>query len=58
MNINFLEIKNKLLTLGVKKIDYVELINLKTLKKPKKNKIKFNLFFAFYIGKVRIIDNI
>jgi len=25
------------------------------LKKPKKN--KFNLFFAFYIGKIRFIDN-
>ena len=57
MNINFLEIKNKLSTLGAKKVDYVELIDLKTLKKPKKNKIKFNLFFAFYIGRVRIIDN-
>ena len=38
MNINFLEIKNKLSTLGAKKIDYVELINLKTLEKPKKIK--------------------
>ena len=27
----------------------------KTLKKPKKN--RFNLFYAFYIGKVRLIDN-
>ena len=43
--------------LGAKKVDYVELIDLKTLEKPKKNKIKFNLFFAFYIGQVRIIDN-
>jgi pantoate--beta-alanine ligase len=57
MNINFLEIKNKLLTLGAKKVNYVEPIDLITLEKPKKNKIKFNLFFAFYIGEVRIIDN-
>ncbi|MBO6482467.1 MAG: pantoate--beta-alanine ligase [Pelagibacteraceae bacterium] len=57
MNVNFLKIKNKLSALGVKKVDYVELIDLKTLEKPKKNKIKFNLFFAFYIGEVRIIDN-
>ena len=54
---NFLIIKNKLLSFGVKKVDYVEIIDLKTLKKPKKNKSKFNLFFAFYIGKVRFIDN-
>ena len=48
-------IKNKLLSAGVKKVDYVELVDLNTIKKPKKN--KYNLFFAFYIGKVRFIDN-
>ena len=52
---NFSIIKNKLLSFGVKKVDYVEIIDVKTLKKPK-NK-KFNLFFAFYIGKIRFIDN-
>ena len=55
INYNFFQIKNKLLSLGAKKVDYVEMLDLKTLKKPKKN--KFNLFFAFYIGKVRFIDN-
>ena len=43
--------------LGVKKIDYVEFLNLKTLKKPKNRKSKFNIFFAFYMGKTRLIDN-
>jgi pantothenate synthetase len=57
IKINFLEIKNKLSALGVKKVDYIEPIDLKTFEKPKKNKMKFNLFFAFYIGQVRIIDN-
>ena len=57
INHNFSQVKNKLLLLGAKKVDYVEIIDLKTLKKPKKNKTKFNLFFAFYIGKVRFIDN-
>jgi len=52
---NFNFIKNKLLNAGVKKVDYVELFDIKTLKKPKRN--KYNLFFAFYIGKVRLIDN-
>ena len=52
---NFNIIKNKLLSEGVKKVDYIELIDLKTLQKPKKN--KYNLFFAFYIDKVRFIDN-
>tara|TARA_B100000700_G_scaffold313655_1_gene398990 strand:+ start:89 stop:898 length:810 start_codon:yes stop_codon:yes gene_type:complete len=44
-----------LLSLGVKKVDYVEIINLKTLKKPKTD--KFNIFFALYVGKIRFIDN-
>jgi len=49
VNYNFSQIKNKLLLLGVKKVDYVEIIDLQTLKKPKKNKTKFNLFFAFVL---------
>ena len=57
VNHNFFKIKNKLLFLGAKKVDYVEIIDSKTLKKPKKNNTKFNLFFAFYIGKIRLIDN-
>ena len=57
VNYSFIKIKKKLLSLGVKKVDYVEIIDLETLKKPKKNKAKFNLFFAFYIGKIRFIDN-
>ena len=52
---NSIEIKKKLLYLGAKKVDYIELLDVKTLKKPKQN--KFNIFFAFYIGEVRLIDN-
>ena len=52
---NLNEIKKKIISMGVNKVDYIKLIDLKTLKKPRKN--KFNLFYAFYIGKVRIIDN-
>ena len=55
INYNFNQIKRELLLLGAKKVDYVEPIDLKTLKRPKKN--KYNLFFPFYIGKVRLIDN-
>ena len=57
VNYSFIKIKKKLLSLGAKKVDYVEIIDLETLKKPKKNKAKFNLFFAFHIGKIRFIDN-
>jgi len=55
IDFNFSQIKNKLLLLGARKVDYIEILDLKTLKKPKKN--KFNLFFAFYLGKIRFIDN-
>tara|TARA_A100001011_G_scaffold202922_1_gene211332 strand:+ start:672 stop:1481 length:810 start_codon:yes stop_codon:yes gene_type:complete len=52
---DFSKIRRDLVSLGVKKIDYIEILDLKTLKKPKKS--KFNIFFAFYIGKIRFIDN-
>ena len=52
---DFYEIKKKIISMGVNKVDYIKVIDLKTLKRPKKN--KFNLFYAIYIGKVRLIDN-
>ena len=55
LKFNFNVIKKKIVSMGINKVDYIKLIDLKTLKKPRKN--KFNLFYAFYIGKVRIIDN-
>ena len=55
INHNSSKIKNTILSLGANKVDYVELLSLKNMKKAKKN--EFNLFFAFYIGKVRFIDN-
>ena len=48
-------IKKEIISMGVKKVDYIKIIDLNTLKKPRKN--KFNLFYAFYIGNVRLIDN-
>ena len=55
--INLSHIKRKIFDLGVKKIDYVEALNLKSLKKAKKSTENFNIFSAFYINKVRLIDN-
>ena len=52
---SFSKIKKKIISIGAKNVDYIKLIDLKTLKKPKKN--NFNLFYAFYIGNVRLIDN-
>ena len=55
-NIN--KIKKDLIKLGVNKIDYLENYNTKSFKKIKKPNKKYNLFFAYYIKKVRLIDNI
>ena len=50
--------KKDLIKIGVNKIDYLEIINQKTLEKPKKSKENFNIFIAYYLDKVRLIDNI
>lgn len=55
-NSNF--IKSKIYNLGIKKIDYIELIKLNNLSKVKKLNKKTNLFIAYYIRNVRLIDNI
>ena len=55
--INLTKLKKKIFDLGIKKVDYVEAINLNTLKKAYSYNEKFNIFSAFYINKVRLIDN-
>tara|TARA_A100001011_G_scaffold396738_1_gene495410 strand:+ start:2851 stop:3669 length:819 start_codon:yes stop_codon:yes gene_type:complete len=55
--INLSNVKKKILNIGVKKIDYIEVINLDNLNKAKKYSENFNIFSAFYVGKVRLIDN-
>ena len=51
-------IKKDLINLGVTKIDYIELYNYKTFKKPNNKSEQFKIFIAFYLNKVRLIDNI
>ena len=51
-------IKKKLISLGATKIDYIEKINLKVFKKNNDEKNKYKIFVAYYIKKVRLIDNI
>tara|TARA_A100001015_G_scaffold81303_1_gene90050 strand:+ start:12 stop:827 length:816 start_codon:yes stop_codon:yes gene_type:complete len=55
---NSLLIKKNLIKLGVNKIDYLEIINLKSLNRPRKLKETFNIFIAYHLNKVRLIDNI
>jgi len=52
------EMLKKILSFGVKKIDYLEYINTKTLKPTKKINKSFNIFIAYYVGNVRLIDNL
>ena len=50
--------KKDLINIGVNKIEYLEIINKKSLLKPKKNHESFNVFIAYYLKEVRLIDNI
>ena len=50
--------KKNLIKLGINKIDYLEIINPKSLNRPKKLKEPFKIFIAYYLNKVRLIDNI
>lgn len=40
------------------RIDYVEILDQDTLKKPHKNSAKLRIFAAVFIGRTRLIDNI
>ena len=51
-------IKDQIMKFGATKIDYVEVININKIIKPFKKKIKFKIFIAYYMGAVRLIDNI
>ena len=51
-------IKNKIFQFGVKKIDYIELVDINKQTRPFKKNKKYKLFVAYYIGSTRLIDNI
>ncbi len=56
-NFDLRKMKRNLIKLGVKKIDYLEIYNPKNLKKPKNKKEKVRFFIAYYLDKIRLIDN-
>ncbi len=51
-------IKKKILKLGVKKIDYLKVLDINRIIKPYKIKINKKVFVAYYLNSVRLIDNI
>ena len=52
------DIKKKLLMLGVKKIDYIKVLDINRILKFNSKKKKLKVFIAFYLGSTRLIDNI
>ena len=52
------KIKNKIMTFGVRKIDYIELLNINKIIKPYKKNKKYKIFIAYYLRSTRLIDNI
>jgi|TARA_B110000438_G_C15814282_1_gene651210 pantoate--beta-alanine ligase len=51
-------LKNKILNLGVKKIDYLKILDINKIIKRNKKKCNKKIFIAYYINSVRLIDNI
>jgi len=51
-------IKRKIFKLGVRKIDYIKILDINKLIKSYKRKNKYKIFVAYYLGSTRIIDNI
>ena len=56
MNIRL--IKKKILSFGIKKIDYIKILDINKITKPYHKRNKYRIFIAYYIGSVRLIDNI
>jgi len=52
------EIRKYILKLGVKRIDYLELLNINKVIKPYKKKNIYKIFIAYYLRSTRLIDNI
>lgn len=55
---NLFDLKKEIVKIGISKLEYLEKINLVSLKKEINPKKRFNIFIAFYINKVRLIDNV
>tara|TARA_B100000029_G_scaffold173680_1_gene170321 strand:- start:4335 stop:5180 length:846 start_codon:yes stop_codon:yes gene_type:complete len=52
------QIKKKIINYGIKKIDYLELLNINKVVKSLYKKDSKKIFIAYYIKSVRLIDNI
>ena len=51
------KVKKALMFTGIKKIDYLKVLDIRKILNEKTKKNKFKIFLAYYIKKVRLIDN-
>jgi len=58
LKINHKKLYNDFKKIGVNKIDYITLLNKDKITIPKSSKNKFNIFIAYHLGKIRLIDNL
>jgi len=56
--ISIKKIKYKILSLGAKKIDYLEVVDINKIIKPYKKNTNKRIFIGYYLGYIRLIDNI
>ena len=56
--INNITFQGKIIDLGAQKVDYLECLNIEKLELCKNSKTNFKIFIAYYIGNVRLIDNL
>jgi pantoate--beta-alanine ligase len=56
--INLVKIRKNLNKLGVKKIDYIQMLDINKIINGRKKSKKFKIFVAYYLGSTRLIDNI
>ena len=52
------DVINKLIELGADNVDYIECVNLTKKEICKTTQSRFNIFVAYYMGDVRLIDNL
>ena len=53
-----MSVKKYILKLGIKKIDYIKILDINKIMKPYKKKNRYKIFIAYYLGTTRLIDNI
>ena len=56
--ISLKKIKNKIGKLGVKKIDYINILDINKLIRPYQKNNNYKIFIAYYLRSTRLIDNI